>query len=384
MKYCKRCLYSDKKPDLKFNEHGVCSACLCYENRENVDWDKRKEEFIELLEKHKSKDGTNYDCIVPCSGGKDSTYQVWKILELGYNPLVVFVTTCELSELGRKNLENIKNNFDVDVIEICSNREIRYKLNKYCLETLGDIQWPEHVGIFTMPFHIAVKYKVKLLIWGECPQNEYGAVGQLGGDDNILDRKWMEEFGGLNGFRISDAEIILDLPHNKILPFIYPEDKDIKELGITGVFLGYYFEWDEYRNLIIATANGFTSYPNNCENSVVGYVGLDSNHVGIHDYFKYLKFGFSRSTDHLSMYIRRKLISREDSVALIKNADGLYPSTYLGMKLEDILQKIDMTVEEFNKICDNFTNRDIFQYDDDKKDFVRRPDGSPKLKVTIE
>ena len=148
--------------------------------------------------------------------------------------------------------------------------------------------------------------------------------------------------------------------------------------------MGYYFEWDEYRNLIIATANGFTSYPNNCENSVVGYVGLDSYHVGIHDYFKYLKFGFSRSTDHLSMYIRRKLISREDGVALIKKSDGLYPSTYLGMKLEDILQKINMTVEEFNKICDNFTNRDIFQYDDDKKDFVRRPDGSPKLKVTIE
>ena len=294
------------------------------------------------------------------------------------------MTTCELSELGRKNLNNIKDNFDVDVIEICSNRKIRYKLNKYCLETLGDIQWPEHVGIFTMPFHIAVKYKVKLLIWGECPQNEYGAVGQLGGDDNILDRKWMEEFGGLNGFRISDAEIICDLPHNKILPFIYPEDKDIKESGIVGVFLGYYFEWDEYRNYIIASANGFTSLPNNCENNVIGYVAIDSHHVGIHDYFKYLKYGFSRASDHLSMYIRRKLISREDSIALIKKVDGLYPSTYLGMKLEDILKRIDMSVDEFNKICDNFTNKDIFQYDEEKKDFVRHSDGRPKLKIEIE
>jgi N-acetyl sugar amidotransferase len=383
MFHCKKCLYPSTKPDLKFNTEGVCSACTSFVDRDNIDWKSREREFIDLLNKYKSHDGSNYDCIVPCSGGKDSTYQVWKILELGYNPLVVFVTTCDLSEIGRINIENIKNQFDVDVIEVCTNRKLRYKLNKYCLETLGDIEWPEHISIFTVPFHIAVKYNIKLIIWGECSQNEYGAVGQLGGNDNVLDRKWMEEFGGLNGFRISDAEIILDLPRNKLIPFIYPEDEDLKRVGVMGLFLGYYFPWDEYRNYVIALSNGFKGLEFNCENNVVNYVAIDSYHVGIHDYFKYLKFGFSRATDHLSMYIRRGLFSREDALSLVNNCDGKFPSTYLGKKLEDILEKINLTVEEFNKICDNFTNKEIFLFNDKTGDFVRRPDGSPKLKCTI-
>jgi N-acetyl sugar amidotransferase len=383
MTYCKKCVYPNTKPDLKLNKDDICSACICYNKRDSIDWNERKKEFIKIMDENKSKDGTNYDCIIPCSGGKDSTYQVWRVLELGYNPLVVFITTCEFSELGRKNIENIKDKFDVDVIEVCTNRKIRYKLNKYCLETLGDIQWPEHIGIFTIPFHIAVKYKIKLLIWGECPQNEYGAIGQLGGSDNVLDRRWMEEFGGLNGFRISDAEIILDLPKNKILPFIYPEDEDIKKLGVKGIFLGYYFPWDEYSNYVVSLAKGFTCFENTCENSIVNYVGLDSYHVGIHDYFKYLKFGFSRASDHLAMYVRRGVIDRDVAVSLVKSNDGLYPKSYLGKDLNEILKRIGVTIDEFNIICNNFTNTELFEYDNDTQDFVRRHDGSPKLKTII-
>jgi N-acetyl sugar amidotransferase len=382
MEYCKKCLYPSTKPDLKFNEEGVCSACTCYENRKIIDWEKRERDFINIMEKHRSKDGSNYDCLIPISGGKDSTYQVWKILKLGYNPLCVYATTCSISELGRKNIENIKNRFNVDVLELSTNKKIRVQLNKYCLENLGDISWPEHVAIFTVPFQIAVKYNISLIIWGESPQNEYGAVGSVGGDSNILDRKWMEEYGGFCGFRINDIKEILDLSHNKILPFIYPTDKEIRENKIQGLFLGYYFNWDEYRNYLISSANGFTTTEKKCENSIVNYCNLDCYYTGIHDYFKYLKYGFGRVSDHLSMYIRRGLISRKDSVNLL-DSDGVYPKTYLGKKLEEILSELNISIDKFNEICDNYTNKSIFKYDENKKDFVRRKDGSPELKKNI-
>ena len=97
------------KPDLKIDDHGICNACCAYDGRKEVDWDKRSAELLQILERYRKRDGSNWDCIVPVSGGKDSTYQVVKMLQLGLNPLCVTATTCDLSEIGRKNIQNIKN-----------------------------------------------------------------------------------------------------------------------------------------------------------------------------------------------------------------------------------------------------------------------------------
>ena len=113
MKYCTRCVMPDTKPDLFFDEEGVCSACRSFEKRKEIDWSVRKKEFFNVFEKYRVKDGSNWDCIIPVSGGKDSTYQVLKVLQLGLNPLCVTATTCHLSDIGRKNIENIKS-FGVD------------------------------------------------------------------------------------------------------------------------------------------------------------------------------------------------------------------------------------------------------------------------------
>src|SRR5690242_6753847 len=109
IRYCTQCVMPDTKPDLYFDENGVCAACLNYQNRPATNWDARKTELKEILERFRSKDGKNWDCIVPVSGGKDSTYQVVRLLQLGMNPLCVTATTCDLSDIGRKNIENIKN-----------------------------------------------------------------------------------------------------------------------------------------------------------------------------------------------------------------------------------------------------------------------------------
>ena len=107
LKYCVKCVMPNTKPDLSFDDSGVCSACNSYNDRSDIDWDLRKKELKDLLEQYKNKDGNSWDCIVPVSGGKDSTYQVIRILQLGLNPLCVTATTCSLSKIGRNRIQEI-------------------------------------------------------------------------------------------------------------------------------------------------------------------------------------------------------------------------------------------------------------------------------------
>ena len=109
MKYCKKCLYPDTKPQLIFDENGVCSACVNADLKEEIDWNEKRRELSRILEKFRNKNGTNYDCIIPVSGGKDSHYQTYVIKkEFGLNPLVVNFHPQDQTELGRKNLESLK------------------------------------------------------------------------------------------------------------------------------------------------------------------------------------------------------------------------------------------------------------------------------------
>ena len=154
MRYCTKCVMPDTKPDLRFDEEGVCSACRNYEKRQATDWNARANELEEVLKRYRSGDGSNWDCIVPVSGGKDSHFQVIRLLELGMNPLCVTATTCDLSEIGGRNIKNIKN-LGVDYVEFSPNPAVRRKLNRIGLTQVGDISWPERpdhtVPVMRMP-----------------------------------------------------------------------------------------------------------------------------------------------------------------------------------------------------------------------------------------
>jgi len=362
MKYCTLCFLPDTKPDLHFNENGVCAACTSFEQRTSLDWDVRKSEFDEIIRRSRSLSTSKWDCVVPVSGGKDSTAQVLKMLELGLRPLCVTATTCDLSDLGRLNIENIKK-LGVDYVEYSPNPLIRAKLNRIGLEELGDISWPEHVGIFTIPVRAAVQFRTPLIIWGENSQNEYGGPASVS-QDSTLSRRWLEEFGGLLGMRVSDLVENYEISDQDLAFYDYPSDSELLEVGVTGLFLGYYFPWDGLSNYLIAQANGFNSYGKNVEGSILDYENLDNYQTGIHDYFKFLKFGFGRTTDLVSTHLRRGRITRNQGLELIRKHDGKYPWTYLGKSLDKILNKMELSVNDFDGICDRFTNKDLFQKDD--------------------
>jgi N-acetyl sugar amidotransferase len=354
------------KPDLQFDEEGVCSACRAYESRRSVDWEQRSRELEGVLARYRT-DGSHWDCIVPVSGGKDSTYQVIRMLQLGLNPLCVTATTCDLSDIGRLNIENIKK-LGVDYVEFSPNKKVRAQLNRLGLTEVGDISWPEHVGIFTIPVRAAVQFGVPLIVWGENPQHEYGGPAAAQ-ESNVLNRRWLEEFGGLLGLRVSDLADSYGIGRRYLIPYSYPSDEELRRVGVTGLFLGYYLPWDGLSNALIASASGFTSLPHAVEGSMVNYENLDNYQTGIHDYFKFLKFGFGRATDIACLHVRRGRISRRDALEVVHARDGKFPWTYLDRPIDKILEPLDMSVAEFVGICDAYTNKLIFE---------KNPDGSLK------
>ena len=297
-----------------------------------------------------------------------------KILELGFNPLCVTATTCHLIEVGRKNIINIRE-LGADAVEFSPNPVIRRKLNRIGLENVGDISWPEHLGIFTIPVRAAVQFNVPLIVWGENSQNEYGGPATAM-ENNSLDRSWLEEFGGLLGMRVSDLPEFSGIEEKDLIAYTYPSDVELKRVGVTGLFLGYFFPWDGLSNAILAQASGFTSFGSAIEGSMVDYENLDNHQTGIHDYFKYLKYGFGRATDIASLHIRRGRLSREQGLSIVKQRDGAFPETCLGLPLVDILKPLGLSVNDFHLICDQFTNRSIFKSKSDGT-IVRNLDGSP-------
>ncbi len=357
MKYCIRCLFPDTKPELTFDENGVCDACRSADQKEKIDWNKRKSILKEILEKYRSKDSSRYDCIIPVSGGKDSHYQAHVIKnEFGLNPLLVSFHPRDFTDLGRKNIENIKN-LGIDCIEFTANPIIYKKLAKFGLMELGDCAWPEHIGIFTVPVKIAVAYKIPLIIWGENPQFEYGGPDSVSSNPR-LDKEWCEKHGGYFLDKISPKDMVKHgIELRDLQPYLYPSDEELNQVGINGIFLGFYLKWDARKQLEVVKKIGFSTLDEPNEGTYTNYENLDTKYVSFHDYFKFLKFGFGRTTDHASIDIRNKRISRDEGLELIKKFEGKIPLKYFNEFLSDF----EISKKEFLLICDKFTNKDLFK-----------------------
>jgi N-acetyl sugar amidotransferase len=371
MKYCKKCLYPDTKPQLEFNDEGVCSACTNFNNKSNINWEQKRFELEQILKKFSSKNENNYDCIIPVSGGKDSFFQTYFITkELGYNPLVVSFHPLDQTDLGKKNLDNLKK-LGVDCIEFSPNPTIYKKLAKFGLIELGDFQWPEHIGIFTVPVQIAVKYNIPLIIWGENPQFEYGKPTDIS-KEILLDKEWNEKNGGYFLDKIKPKDMTqygFDLKDLK--PYIYPSDDEINNVGVNAIFLGSYIKWDIFKQLELVKKLGFSEDNEIREGTYDSWENLDVKFTSFHDYFKFLKFGFGRATDHASIEIRLGRITREEGLELVKKYEGKIPTKYL----DEFLKEAEILYDEFIKICEKYTDKKLFKKDGNGK-LLRNQEGN--------
>lgn len=360
MKYCTRCVMPETKPDLFFDDGGTCDACRSAQLKNSIDWDKRQTEFVELIEKYRSKDGNNYDCVIPVSGGKDSHFQTYVCrVKYGLNPLLVSFEPTLPTELGKKNLKNLTETFGCDLIQFRKNPLVYKKLGRIAFERVGDHEWPNHLGIFTVPVQAAVCYHIPLVIWGENSQLEYGGP-KLAAMRSVLNRRWLEEFGGLLGNRIEDMVGVDGLTKRDLLPYFYPSQKELSSATIRGIFLGYYFKWDAKAQVEIMKKYSFSVKEDGpVEGTYTNYENLDDALISIHDYLKFVKYGFGRATDHACIDIRNCRLTRKEGAALVREYDGKLHQKPLSLFLE----YYGMTREEFFNIVDSFTNKTLFNTD---------------------
>jgi len=378
VRYCKKCIMPDTRPETVFNDEGVCDACVSAERRHtgDIDYVQREKDFRSVLDRYRS-DGSRYDCIIPVSGGKNSCFQAHTMkYRFGMNPLCVNFVPCAQTEVGQKNLIFLRN-MGFDLIQISSNLKVYRELTRIGFLKLGDSCWAEHIGIFTAPFRVAYQYKVPLLIWGENPQFEYGGPASQR-DNPGLDQNWLQEFQML-GYRLSDlANDGINM--NDLKSLTYPTDEELKDVGVTGLWLGHYIKWDNREQYEMMRDLGFSVNPDGpVEGQYLDYENLDCKFIGgLHEYTKYIKYGYGRSTDQMCFEIRSGRMTREEAVAKVADYEGKIPWKYV----PEFLEYIKITEKEFLDNLDRFTNRKIFLCDENGK-FEKDSEGNPIKKYPV-
>ena len=246
-KFCKNCVYPETSAvTLQFDNKGICSGCKVAKNKEKIDWQKREKYFKRLIESYKSK--KNYDCIIPVSGGKDSYYQTHLIKKVyGLNPLLVTYNGNNFSRQGLENLQNMREVFGVDHIFFTPNIDVLKSLNRMGMLMMGDMNWHAHAGIFTYPIKIAVQLKIPLIIWGEHGRTELGGMHNY--EDFIEFTYRHRHEHACRGFEWYDflekAELYGEsLTETQLIPWKYPSDKEISRLGVRGIYISNYFNWN--------------------------------------------------------------------------------------------------------------------------------------------
>ncbi len=366
MRYCKRCLQPDTRPGVVFDDEQICFACRYEESKATIDWAQRHAElkaFAEEAKEEAKKRGNTYDCIIGVSGGKDSTFQaVYANERLGLNPLLINCMPDEITEIGRKNIENL-NNLGFDIISIRPNPIVAKKLARKSFFERGNIIAASEYCLWASSYIMAVKFNIPLIIQGENAALTLGAAKNQEPTGNAFSVMQLETIRG------ASVDSFVDLSNNiteKDL-FLYkiPTVEEMQEKGIKAIFLQYYTrKWSQVTNADFAVARGLTGRTDDLH--ALGryrrYTALDCDLQIPNQMIKYLKFGFGYATDEICYDIREGRFTREDGKWYVKEYDGLCGEQYI----EKACKYLSITKEEFWEVVDRFVNRDLFEKIDGK------------------
>lgn len=358
MKFCEKCLLPDTRPEVEINSDGVCSACLnSMEKYEDIDWVKRKKNLEDTLDKFRDKSGLKYDCLVPVSGGKDSTWQIHTLLEYGMNPLAYTFKCAYRTDLGKRNLQNLIN-LGVSHIDFSVNPRAEKKFMLKSLELNGSPSISEHMGQFAATLKLAIAFEIPLVVYGENSALEYGGSGK-NKYSPLLDYEWLKRYGATNGTFAEDW-IGDDLTQRDMSPFCYPSEDELNKANLNVTFLGYFLQWNPLDVAIKARELGLEW----SDKPLVGswpYADLDCDFIVIHHFFKWVKFGFTRAFDNLSIDYRNGKISREEAVSWLNNNVQHVPLR----QIRNLCEYLEISLENFWGIVESHRNKDIW-YKDDK------------------
>lgn len=366
MEYCTRCVYpANTRPGIVFDEWGVCSGCRLIESRPVINWQEREKMLRELLREYQAKQrakGNPYDCIIPVSGGKDSTYQTW-LMRTKYqmNPLLVTYNHTYNTPLGLRNLTNLIEKMDCNLLRYTTAPGSARRLSSYMLKKVGDITWHYHAGIMTFPIQAAVMYDVPLVVWGEEGFSEL--MGMHNQDDFVEFTKKKRQEHSMRGFEpedlLNDPECPLT-PYD-LAPFFYPSDEQLEAVGVCGIYLSNYISWNARQQTeFVIKELGFETAQQR-ERTFNLYDKLDDIHAnGLHDYLKFLKFGYGRATDDAATEIRHGRMTREQGIDMVMRYDAVRPSD-----MDIFLQVNQMTENELLTLIEPMRDKSIWQQTSD-------------------
>jgi len=355
MKYCKKCVMPTSRPGIVLNEDGLCTGCLGFkEKKEEIDWTARGKALEQILDNFRGKG--DYDCLVPVSGGKDSTWQVYTMLQRGMKPLAITIKCQYRTELGQRNLDNLIS-LGVDHIDFTVNPEIDAAFMLKTFEKNGNPSLVEHLIMWSTIIKTALRYDINLIVWAENSALEYGGDKE---DRNKfkMDYDWIKKYGVTNG-TVAEDWIDSTLSIDDVESYKLPIETDLDKAGIENLFLGMYMEWEPEDIAKKSQTVGFEW----AENPVLGlhpFVGVDCDFRVVHHFMKWYKFGLTKLWDNLAIEIREGRMNRTEAIEFLRTNVEPIPNK----EIENFCAYMKISKDRFFEIAESHRNLNIWKKDE--------------------
>ena len=345
------------RPNIYFYKDGICAPCKNYDKQKEVDWDNRKKELEVLCDKYRGEYGNGHDCAIAVSGGKDSHFQVWYIKEvMGMNPILLSISNIEWTDTGRKNLLNISDAFNCDIITALPNINVARRMAKKAFIEIGSPTWYVDSLIYAYPYKMTMKLGLHLLVYGEdinytCGGefNEETPSAIMQASNDVVKpewNRWLKDGG------VTEKELEFDRQ---------PSLKECQNHKLNPIYLSYFTPWNSHVNYEFSRKMGFNDLQHEYrrEGTFEQYDQIDSISYLLNPWLKYPKFAHAGATDYASKWIRYGLVTREEMIPIVEKHDGVLDQGIVNKFCEFVR----MDVRKFWEIIDKWYNEEFFEKD---------------------
>ena len=360
IKFCRNCVMPNSRPRVIFNEQGICNACTNADNKKEIDWEIRKKEFLILRDnlKNISKNNNNiYDCIVPWSGGKDSTSIALKLkFEFDLNPLLVTFSPLIPNEVGEHNRQILLDK-GFDNIFLKPNQKVSKELAKRFFFERGNPKVAWDAGVNSGPVNIAVKFKIPAVFYAEHGESEYG--GNILSEESIKYRNLEEVIEHQIG-DYPENWVSKFIKKNDLAMYIYPKEEELSDINLKAYYFSYFFKWSMYENFnyVKDKIPHFKTNPSGrTSGTFTDFDSLDDKIDPLYYYMQFIKFGFGRSTRDSSRLIQNNQMTRDKAIEHVKQYDAEFPSEHFN----EVLDFLNLNNTEFEEIVNKHRNNEIWQ-----------------------
>ncbi|KAB5488841.1 MULTISPECIES: N-acetyl sugar amidotransferase [Flagellimonas] len=333
---CNRCIMDTTDPNITFDEKGICNHCTDAFERAKTTWFPNKEgerKLLAIVDQIKtSQRKKEYDCIIGLSGGVDSSYLAYKVVELGLRPLVVHIDCGWNSEMAVKNVENIVKKLNLDLhTHVVDWQEMKDLQLAYFKANVANQDVPQDHAIFAALYSYAVRNNIKYVFSG----------GNFA-TESILPKAW--------GYNNMDSKNLKSI-HKKF------GTRKLKRFPIVSFFKYYIFYPFIWKMKVVRLLNMIEYDKERAMETMKEkldwqYYGGKHHESRFTKFFQayYLphKFGYDKRRAHLSSLIVSGQMDRDQALAEMQ--EEIYPSDSHLEDMEYVAKKLGISLTEFQDI----------------------------------